>query len=85
MSVSLRLENGSLAPSTPHALFPLQVIDSDVSPYDAARDGQRFLALGFCRFSQSKRRRRRAVKPPNRPGSQLRQPFHPALRKPSTM
>jgi hypothetical protein len=45
MSVSLRLETGSLEPSTPHALFPLQVIDTDVSPYDVARDGQHFLVL----------------------------------------
>jgi len=45
MSVSLKLGTGSLEPSAPRALFPLLVIDTDVSPYDAARDGQRFLVL----------------------------------------
>jgi hypothetical protein len=45
MSVSLKPGTGSLEPSAPHALFPLLVIDTDVSPYDAARDGQRFLVL----------------------------------------
>jgi len=45
MSVSLKPGTGSLEASAPHALFPLLVIDTDVSPYDAARDGQRFLAL----------------------------------------
>jgi eukaryotic-like serine/threonine-protein kinase len=45
MSVSLKPGVGSLEPSAPQALFPLPVIDTDVSPYDAARDGQRFLVL----------------------------------------
>jgi Tol biopolymer transport system component/DNA-binding winged helix-turn-helix (wHTH) protein len=45
MSVTLKLGTGSLEPSAPHALFPLLVIDTDVSPYDAAPDGQRFLVL----------------------------------------
>lgn len=30
-------------PSAPHALFPLIVTETDVNPYDAAHDGQRFL------------------------------------------
>jgi hypothetical protein len=30
-------------------LFPLLVIDTDVSPYDAARDGERFLVLETAR------------------------------------
>ncbi|HUD98968.1 MAG TPA: winged helix-turn-helix domain-containing protein [Bryobacteraceae bacterium] len=45
MSVSLKPGTGSLEASAPHALFPLLVIDTDVSPYDVARDGQRFLVL----------------------------------------
>ena len=45
MSVSLKPGTSSLEPSAPHALFPLLVIDTDVSPYDAARDGPRFLVL----------------------------------------
>ena len=45
MSVGLRHDTGSVEPSAPRALFPLMVIDTDVSPYDAARDGQRFLVL----------------------------------------
>jgi len=45
MSASLKLGAGSLEPSAPHALFRLLVIDTDVSPYDAATDGQRFLVL----------------------------------------
>ncbi len=45
MSVSLKLGAGSLEPSAPRALFRLLVIDTDVSPYDAAPDGQRFLVL----------------------------------------
>jgi eukaryotic-like serine/threonine-protein kinase len=45
MSVSLKVGNGSLEPSAPRALFPLLVIDADVSPYDAAPDGKRFLVL----------------------------------------
>jgi hypothetical protein len=45
MSVGLRLGTGAPEPSAPHALFPLLVTDTDVSPYDAAPDGQRFLAL----------------------------------------
>jgi eukaryotic-like serine/threonine-protein kinase len=45
MSVSLKPRGGSLAPSAPHALFPLLVMDTDVSPYEVARDGQRFLLL----------------------------------------
>jgi hypothetical protein len=45
MSVSLKLTTGSLEPLTPHALFPLLVTDTDVSPYDAAPDGQRFLVM----------------------------------------
>jgi Tol biopolymer transport system component/DNA-binding winged helix-turn-helix (wHTH) protein len=45
MSVGLRQGAGSVEPSAPRALFPLLVIDTDVSPYDIARDGQRFLVL----------------------------------------
>jgi hypothetical protein len=45
MSVSLKPAAGSLEPSAPQELFPLLVIDTDVSPYDAAPDGQRFLVL----------------------------------------
>jgi hypothetical protein len=45
MSVSLKPGAGSLQPAAPHALFPLLVIDTDVSPYDVARDGRRFLVL----------------------------------------
>jgi hypothetical protein len=45
MSVGLRAGANSLEPSAPHPLFPLLVTDTDVSPYDAARDGQRFLVL----------------------------------------
>jgi eukaryotic-like serine/threonine-protein kinase len=45
MSVGLKPGAASLEPSAPHALFPLLVIDTDVSPYDAAPDGQRFLVL----------------------------------------
>ncbi len=51
MSVSLRLETGSPEPSAPHALFPLHVIDTDVSPYDVARDGQHFLVLETAEHS----------------------------------
>jgi Tol biopolymer transport system component/DNA-binding winged helix-turn-helix (wHTH) protein len=45
MSVNLKQGNGALQPSAPHALFPLLVIDTDISPYDAAPDGKRFLVL----------------------------------------
>jgi eukaryotic-like serine/threonine-protein kinase len=45
MSVSLKLTTGSMEPSAPHALFPLLVTDTDVSPYDVAPDGQRFLVV----------------------------------------
>jgi eukaryotic-like serine/threonine-protein kinase len=45
VSVSLKPGTRSLVPSAPHTLFPLLVIDTDVSPYDVARDGQRFLVL----------------------------------------
>jgi eukaryotic-like serine/threonine-protein kinase len=45
MSVGFKLGTGSLEPSAPRALFRLLVIDTDVSPYDAAPDGQRFLVL----------------------------------------
>ncbi len=45
MSVSLGAETGRLRPSAPHALFRLLVIDTDVSPYDPAPGGQRFLVL----------------------------------------
>jgi eukaryotic-like serine/threonine-protein kinase len=45
MSVSLKPRAGSLVPSAPHALFPLLVMDTDVSPYEVAHDGQRFLVL----------------------------------------
>ncbi len=45
MSVSLKVGNGSSGPSAPRVLFPLLVIDSDVSPYDAAPDGKCFLVL----------------------------------------
>jgi eukaryotic-like serine/threonine-protein kinase len=45
MSVRLKPRGDSLAPSAPHALFPLLVIDTDVSPYEVARGGQRFLLL----------------------------------------
>jgi hypothetical protein len=45
MSVTLKPRVGSLEPSAPYPLFPLPAIDTDVSPYDAAPDGQRFLVL----------------------------------------
>jgi hypothetical protein len=45
MSVNLMPGPGSLRPSAPHALFPLLVIDTDVSPYDVTPDRQRFLVL----------------------------------------
>lgn len=45
MSVSLRPGPVSLQPSNPHALFPLLVIDTDVSPYDVTRDREHFLVL----------------------------------------
>jgi eukaryotic-like serine/threonine-protein kinase len=45
MAVSLKVGTDAIEPSTPHALFPLLVIDTDVSSYDAARDGQHFLVL----------------------------------------
>jgi len=45
MSVGLAPGTNSLEPSAPHPLFPLLVTDTDVSPYDAARDGQRFMVL----------------------------------------
>ena len=45
MSVTLGTGRGSIEPSAPESLFPLSVIDTDVSPYDVAPDGQRFLVL----------------------------------------
>jgi hypothetical protein len=45
MSVSLKPGTDSLEPSTPRPSFPVPVIDTDVSPYDAAPGGQRFLVL----------------------------------------
>ena len=45
MSVSLKPGPVSLQPSAPHALFPLLVIDTDVSPYDVTPDRERFLVL----------------------------------------
>ena len=45
MSVSLKVGTDAIEPSTPRALFPLLVIDTDVNSYDAARDGQHFLVL----------------------------------------
>jgi eukaryotic-like serine/threonine-protein kinase len=45
MSVSLKLGTGSLGPTPPRALFPLLVMDTDVSPYDIAHDGQGFVVL----------------------------------------
>jgi hypothetical protein len=45
MPVGLKPRAGSLAPSVPHTLFPILVMDTDVSPYEVVRDGQRFLAL----------------------------------------
>jgi len=45
MSVSLKWRGASLVPSVPGALFPLLVMDTDVSLYDVTRDGQRFLLL----------------------------------------
>jgi hypothetical protein len=45
MSVALKPGTGALEPSAPHALFPLIVTDTNVSPYDAAPDGKRFLVL----------------------------------------
>lgn len=45
MLMSVGLKPGTMGPSAPRPLFQLLVIDTDVSPYDAARDGQRFLVL----------------------------------------
>jgi Tol biopolymer transport system component/DNA-binding winged helix-turn-helix (wHTH) protein len=45
MSVSLKVGTGSIEPSVPHALFRLPVQDADISPYDPAPDGQRFLVV----------------------------------------
>jgi eukaryotic-like serine/threonine-protein kinase len=52
MSAGLKTGANSIEPSAPHPLFPLLVTDTDVSPYDAARDGQRFLVLEASRFAQ---------------------------------
>jgi hypothetical protein len=43
MVVSLKLEVDSVEPSVPRELFPLPITDTGMSPYDATRDGQRFL------------------------------------------
>jgi Tol biopolymer transport system component len=43
MAVSLKLGPDTVEPSTPRELFPLPIVDSGWSPYDAAPDGQRFL------------------------------------------
>ncbi len=45
MSVRLKLAAGSIEPSVPQALFPLPVLDPDLSPYEVSPDGQRFLVL----------------------------------------
>ena len=45
MSVSLSWGSGSVEPAAPRELFPVPVFDTDVSPYVAAADGQRFLVL----------------------------------------
>jgi Tol biopolymer transport system component len=43
MSVSLKVEAGSLEPSTPRELFPLPTVDTGRPPYDIAPDGRHFL------------------------------------------
>jgi Tol biopolymer transport system component/DNA-binding winged helix-turn-helix (wHTH) protein len=45
MSVSLTPGGVSLEPSPPRALFPLLVLDTDVSPYDVTGDRESFLVL----------------------------------------
>ena len=48
---STYLRDVPIAKEIRNVLFPLHVIDTDVSPFDAAPDGQRFLVLdpGICR------------------------------------
>jgi len=46
MAVSLKVAGDSIEPSAPHEMFPLPVFGSStVGPYEATRDGQRFLVL----------------------------------------
>jgi dipeptidyl aminopeptidase/acylaminoacyl peptidase len=45
MSVGLKVGASSVEPSVPHALFPLPVFDAELSPYEVASDGERFLVL----------------------------------------
>jgi Tol biopolymer transport system component/DNA-binding winged helix-turn-helix (wHTH) protein len=45
MSVGLKVGASSVEPSVPHALFPLPVFDAELSPYEVATDGERFLVL----------------------------------------
>ena len=45
MSVSLKLAADSAEPSAPRELFTLPAVDTGMSPYDTAPDGQRFLVL----------------------------------------
>ncbi len=43
MVVNLKWTADSVEPSAPRELFPLPAVDTGYSPYDATRDGQRFL------------------------------------------
>jgi serine/threonine protein kinase len=43
MVVNLKLGVDSVEPSNPRELFPLPITDTGLSPYEATRDGQRFL------------------------------------------
>jgi hypothetical protein len=56
MPISVSLQPGpdslELEPSAPRALFPWPEIDTDVSPYEVARDGQRFLVLETAKYAQ---------------------------------
>jgi hypothetical protein len=45
MSVALNLKAGSVEPGTPRELFGLPTLGAVLSPYEATRDGQRFLVL----------------------------------------
>ena len=46
MTVSLKAAGDSIEPSAPRELFPLPgFVGANVSPYEATRDGQRFLVL----------------------------------------
>jgi len=43
MSVKLKLAANKLEADPPHELFPMPAGFAGISPYEAARDGQRFL------------------------------------------